>query len=109
MIREGKAQLHSFPMGFAITEVREYTHPTEKVLNVLILGGERFDEWKEVAHNKLKEFARVNGCLAIEFACRLGLFEKIKDLGYSRKRVLARYEMENEQTLLEDRRHRAAA
>lgn len=109
MILEGKAQLHSFPMGFAITEVREYTHPTEKVLNVLILGGERFDEWKEVAHNKLKEFARVNGCLAIEFACRLGLFEKIKDLGYSRKRVLARYEMENEQTLLEDRRHRAAA
>lgn len=93
-IEMGEAQIHAFAQGFAITEVREYNHPREKVLNVLLLGGRQFDGWKETAHEKLKDFARVNGCSAIEFACRLGLEAKVTELGYRRRRVLMRYEME---------------
>ena len=89
-VEEGKAQLFAFGDGFAITEVKEYTYPSERVLNVLMLGGRRFDSWKEEADRKLSDFARVNGCNAIEFACRLGLEKKVADLGYRRKRVYMR-------------------
>lgn len=108
-VAAGRAQLHAFPEGFAITEVRDYTHPTERVLNVLLLGGKNFDAWRDAAHERLKSFARVNGCQAIEFACRLGLAKKVANLGYRKRRILMRYEMAHEQTLLEDSRLRAAA
>jgi hypothetical protein len=109
MVEAGLAQVHLCEGGFAITEIREYNHPQERVLVVLLLGGKKFDEWKVSAHEKLKSFARVNGCSAIEFACRLGLEVKVAELGYRRRRVLMRYEMEHEQTFLEDRRLPAAA
>ena len=107
-VEEGSAQLHVFGGGFAITEIKDYTHPTERILVVMLLGGNKFDEWREAAHEKLKEVARVNGCKAIEFACRLGLEKKIASLGYRRKRVLMRLELD-EQKILEDSRLRAAA
>lgn len=93
-ISEGKAQLHAFSEGFAITEVKDYTYPSERVLNVLMLGGKRFDSWKEEADRKLGDFARVNGCQAIEFACRTGLEKKVAELGYRKKRVYMRKELE---------------
>lgn len=108
-ISEGKAQFHNFGLGFAITEVVEYNHPHERVLTVLLLGGEKFEEWKAEADLKLVSFARVNGCEAIEFACRLGLEKKIKGLGYRRHRVLMRKDLRHEQTLLENSRLRTAA
>jgi hypothetical protein len=108
-IKAGMAQLHAFSDGFAITEVRDYTNPPERVLNVLLLGGKRFDGWKAEADLKLVSFARVNGCNAIEFACRLGLAKKIRGLGYTEKRKLMRKDLRHEQTILEDRRLRAAA
>lgn len=93
-VDEGRAQLHSFSSGFAITEVKEYTSPRERILNVLLLGGTQFDEWKAEADRTLVSFARVNGCEAIEFACRLGLAKKIAGLGYTEKRKLMRKELE---------------
>ena len=92
-VEAGHAQLHAFSSGFAITEIRDYTHPQERVLNVLLLGGKRFDEWKAEADRKLELFARVNGATAIEFACRLGLAKKIASLGYTEKRKLMRKEL----------------
>jgi hypothetical protein len=94
LVDEGRAQLHAFPEGFAITEIRDYTHPQERVLNVLLLGGRRFDEWKEAADKKLESFARENGASAIEFSCRLGLAVKIAGLGYRKRRILMRKELE---------------
>jgi hypothetical protein len=93
-IKRGEAQIHVFKGGFAITEIKDYNHPQERVLNVLLLGGKRFDEWKSEADLKLVSFARVNGCQAIEFACRLGLAKKVADLGYTEKRKLMRKELE---------------
>lgn len=92
-VQDGRAQLHAFATGFAITEIRDYTHPQERVLTVLLLGGKGFDEWKAEADRTLVSFARVNGCQAIEFACRLGLFKKVADLGYTKRRILARKEL----------------
>lgn len=94
MVEAGQAQAHEFADGFAITQVVEYKVPHERVLNVLLLGGKRFDEWKGEADEKLVDFARVNGCSAIEFACRLGLAKKIADLGYTEHRKLMRKELE---------------
>jgi hypothetical protein len=110
MVEEGLAQLHVFRGGFAITEVKDYTHPSERVLNVLLMGGKKLDEWKHEVDAKLVSFARVNGCNAIEFACRLGIERKFSEFGYSRKRVLMRKEVGlDEQTILENRGLRAAA
>jgi hypothetical protein len=81
LIEEGQAQAHVFSGGFVITEIRDYTLPRERVLNVLLLGGKNLEEWGLRAEARLVEFARVNGCDAIEFACRLGLAAKIKRLG----------------------------
>lgn len=108
-VANGEAQLHGFGSGFAITEIKDYNHPQERVLNVLLLGGEGFDEWKAEADLRFVSFARVNGCDAIEFACRLGLEKKISGLGYTKARVLMRKELEDEQAFLEDSRLRAAA
>lgn len=102
MVAEGEAQLHVFKCGFAITEVKEYNHPMERVLNVLLLGGKMFDEWKVEADRKLVEFARVNGCNAIEFACRLGLAEKVSSLGYTKHRIQMRKELECAQNVQEN-------
>ena len=90
----GLAQFHDFGKGEAITEVVDYTNPDERVLNVLLLAGEDFDSWKEDADKKLVSFARVNGCRAIEFACRLGLYKKIAHMGYQKKKVLARKDLD---------------
>lgn len=109
MVEKGEAQLHSFGKGFAITQVKDYTHPQERVLIVLLLGGEKFDEWKSEADFRLVTFARVNGCSAIEFACRLGLFKKIAGLGYTKRRILARKELDDQTALLENTRQPAAA
>lgn len=81
LVEEGKAQAHVFSGGFVITEIRDYTIPRERVLHVLLLGGRNLDEWGLRAEARLVEFARVNGCDAIEFACRLGLARKISRLG----------------------------
>ena len=90
----GLAQVHKFDKGMAITEVVEYHTPREKILNVLLLSGREFEDWKAEADKTLVEFARVNGCNAIEFACRLGLAKKVAPLGYDKKAVLMRKDLD---------------
>lgn len=97
-VESGQAQAHSFSGGFAITEIKEYNRPKERVLNVLLLGGKEFDSWKAEADDRLVQFARVNGCQAIEFACRMGLADKISQLGYRKHRILMRKQLD-EQTI----------
>lgn len=101
LVRSGKAQVHKFSGGFAITDIREYSNPKEKVLNVLILGGRDFETWKQEADEALCRFARVNGCGAIEFACRRGLMKKITELGYREHRLLARKDLDELPAILQ--------
>lgn len=82
MIDAGQAQMLRFEKGFVITQIFDYANPQERVLNVLLLGGEQFDGWKDKVDAGLIELARVNGCNAIEFACRLGIAEKMRHFGY---------------------------
>lgn len=95
----GLAQVHNFDKGCAVTEVVSYTNPEERILNVLLLGGEQFEEWKAEADRVLVSFARVNGCNAIEFACRLGLERKVTELGYRKFRVLMRKDIDEQASL----------
>lgn len=87
-VRAGEWQMHPFPLGFVISEIRKYD--TEQVLTVHLLSGERFDEWKEELVAHLKNFAKEHGCHAIEATCRLGLEESLKPLGFKRRQVVLR-------------------
>ena len=93
LVADGLAQAHTFDEGFVITQVIAYTSPAEKVLNVMLLGGKNLDNWKARADQALVEFARVNGCQAIEFVCRQGLAEKVKPLGYRSQYATMRKEL----------------
>jgi hypothetical protein len=90
-IRDGDYQSHSFPRGFMITQISDYDN--ERVLDVVFLLGERFDDWKHEALERLIEFGRSHGCNAVEAISRLGLEPALKPLGFRRKRVLLRKEI----------------
>lgn len=90
-LRSGDYQCLSFPLGFVITEIKEYDFG--RILRVHLLGGERFDEWKAELVGELVKFARGHGCSAIEATCRLGLEESLKPLGFRRSRVVLRREV----------------
>lgn len=98
-VESGRAQLHRFSGGFAITDIREYSNPHERVLNVLLLSGRDFEGWKVEADEGLCRYARVNGCQAIEFACRRGLMKKVAEMGYREHRTLARKELDEQKVL----------
>lgn len=108
-IESGEMQAHVFNGGFVLTELKDYTHPTERVLNVLLLGGRNLDSWKHEAHEKVKTFARENGAVAIELICRLGLAKKMTAFGYRKRRVTMRLELDELQTVSQEPRLSAAA
>lgn len=87
-MRSGAYQYHEFPLGFVLTEVTQYA--AERVLSVVLLWGDRLDEWKDDAVTRLEAFGRAQGCVAIEALARLGLE---RALGWKRTRVLLRKEI----------------
>jgi len=80
-LKSGDWQIHKFPLGFIITEIKQYLYPKERVLLIWVLSGRKFDEWKEEAFSRLRAFGAEHGCSAIETQCRLGLVKKLKPLG----------------------------
>ena len=88
-IDNGEYQAHVFREGCAVTEIVQY--PQEKVLTVHLLAGRNFDAWKGEAQGVLENFARKNGCVAIEAMCRLGLAKKIESLGWLTTRKIMRF------------------
>jgi hypothetical protein len=90
-VRKGEFQVHKFPLGFVMTEIRQF--PEEKILIVQLLGGERFKEWAAEVVAHLRLFAHENGCEAIEATCRKGLEPILKPLGWKRTRVVLRSEI----------------
>ena len=90
-IESGEWQLHAFDKGFAVTEIKQYVE--EKICLVHLLGGEKFEEWKLQANNRLINFGREQGCKALEAVCRIGLAHKLKPIGWKQHRVMMRYEL----------------
>lgn len=87
-ILRGEMQLHKFPRGFLVTEVKNFHE--ERVLMVQLLSGECLEEWAPEALARLRECARANNCVAIEALCRRGLEPILKPLGFKKTRVLLR-------------------
>ena len=84
-LRSGEWQIHKFPKGFILTEIKQY--PKERVLLVHVLVGSGFDEWIDEAWERLKAFGREHGCGAVEAMVRLGLIKKLKPLGFKTTRA----------------------
>lgn len=93
LLDDGKAQCFKFDSGVVITSVIDYEHPPERVLNVMLLGGERLEQWKDDVDKRLCGFARENDCNAIEFICRRGIERAFKPYGYRTHRSLMRKEL----------------
>ena len=92
-VKKGEMQIHRFPLGEIVTEIVEMKLPEERILVVLLLAGERMDEWKEEATEYLRAFARKHDCKAIEAISRFGLEKKLKALGWKKTRILLRNEL----------------
>lgn len=87
-VKAGEWQLHPFPLGTCITEIRKYD--SEKVVTVHLLAGERFDEWKDGCVQHLRDFAKEHECGAIEALCRPGLAKTLKAMGWRTRNVEVR-------------------
>lgn len=90
-LERGEYQKHAFPLGFVITQISQYEN--ERVLDVVLLLGERFEEWKPELVAHLERFAEKHDCAAIEAISRLGLEGALKDQGFRRTKVLLRKEV----------------
>lgn len=90
-LKAGVMQIHKFPLGFVVTEIKQY--PEERVLIVQLLSGEKFEEWSQEVVDHLRKFAREHECKAVEAICRKGLEPILKPLGWKRTRVLLRDEL----------------
>lgn len=66
-------------VGAVITAIINYPH--QKALKVEWLAGERFGEWSHLI-SVLKDFARANGCYAVEIAGRPGVVKAMKQFGF---------------------------
>ena len=90
-LRKGEMQIHKFPLGFIVTEIKQL--PGERVLHVVWLGGERFSEWMDEAFESLKEFCRLHSCKAIEAHCRPGLAVVLRKIGFRTLKITTRVEL----------------
>jgi hypothetical protein len=75
-LNRGLMQIHKFPLGFVITEIKQLQN--ERIVHVVWLGGERFSEWQATVVAHLKKFGKEHGCVAIEAHCRPGLAKLLK-------------------------------
>ena len=69
--------------GFVVTEFLEY--PQMRVLLMHFTAGKELPLWEQPMLNALQEYARYNGCEAIESHGRAGWEKVFKDDGYKEK------------------------
>lgn len=91
-VRSGDYQIHPFGSFFVITQIMVYDNET--VLEVVLLLGDDFLSKKEEVVSHLVRFGKEHGCRAVEAISRLGLEKTLKPLGWKRKRILLRKEIE---------------
>ena len=90
-LRRGEMQIHKFPLGFIVTEIKQL--PDERILHVVWLGGEKFSEWIDEAFESLTEFCRLHSCRAIEAHCRPGLALMLRRKGFRTLKITTRVEL----------------
>lgn len=67
-------------VGALTTEVVVY--PRKKMVRVITLAGNRFDDWFDLAHATVSDFAKTNNCEGIECFVRSGFTKKLSTRGY---------------------------
>jgi hypothetical protein len=66
-----------------VTITRFWQYPRKKCLDVMFLGGEDWDEWRDNMFDILQRWASDNGCDAIESSGRTGFARVFKSRGYT--------------------------
>lgn len=66
-----------------ITITRFWQYPRKKCLDVMFLGGEKLNEWKDLMFDTVHSWAHDSGCVAIEASGRVGFARLFKDRGYT--------------------------
>jgi hypothetical protein len=56
-----------------------------KILQVKMLSGDKFDEWKDPLNARLEVFAQENGCNGMELIGRRGWVRRLADLGWQER------------------------
>jgi hypothetical protein len=69
-------------LGAAVTQLVEY--PQFSTMRIVLLGGKRFDEWKEKLDELISDSARSLGCKRMEAYGRAGFVRSLQGLGYNR-------------------------
>lgn len=70
-------------IGAVTTEIVIY--PRRKHCRVITLAGSDFASWVGLVDDTLSEWAKANGCIAIESYVRKGLVSKMDSFGYKHK------------------------
>ena len=65
-----------------VTVTRTIQYPRKKCLDVVFLGGEDWDGWREAMYDIVERWARDSGCEAIESFGRSGFARVFKERGY---------------------------
>lgn len=66
-----------------VTVTRFWEYPRKRCLDVVFLGGESGDEWKDDLVHTLKRWAKDSNCDVIESSGRPGFARVFKDHGYT--------------------------
>ena len=72
-----------------ITEMAEY--PQKKILRYFLAGGKNLGHWLTDIQTKIEDFAKRNGCNAIEVAGRKGWIRKLH--GYNKPVFIIRKDL----------------
>lgn len=80
-------------LGAMVTEILIY--PNRKILRVVTLGGEGWDNWGSEIVETLDSYAKYVGATGIEFVGRKGWSKKLAQHGYSTRCAYFQKELEN--------------
>lgn len=82
-------------VGAVTTEIVVYPH--RKHCRVITLAGSQFAEWIGLVDKTLVDWAREQGCDALEAHVRRGFVPKLADIGYRHKHSVVVKELDHEQ------------
>jgi hypothetical protein len=67
--------------GAFVTKINKY--PQKNLLLVILLGGDKFQEWRDEADALLNAFGKQHNCEYVELFGRKGWGKMLKDLNYN--------------------------
>jgi hypothetical protein len=60
----------------------------KRICFIGVLAGADFDEWKNLALMQIQDWAKANGCEAIQTLARKGFEPKLRDMGFGCRQVV---------------------